>query len=79
VSLAVFGGDVLTVVAVFELGGWDASVVFEEAAVVEPVDPCQGGELEVVEAASGAAVAHELGLVEADDALRERVVVAVAA
>ena len=32
-------------------------MVFEEAAVVEPVDPFEGGELEVVEAAPGAFVA----------------------
>jgi len=46
--------------------------------VVEPVDPFQGGELEVVEASPGAFVADELGLVEADDRLGQGVVVAVA-
>ena len=51
---------------------------FEEAAVVEPVDPFEGGVLEVVEAAPGAAVADELGLVEPDDRLGEGVVVRVA-
>ena len=54
------------------------AVGFEEAAVVEPVDPFEGGELEVVEAAPGAAVADELGLVEPVDGLGEGVVVAVA-
>ena len=68
----------LTVVVLFELGRRDLAVGFEEAAVVEPVDPFEGGVLEVVEAAPGAAVADELGLVEPDDRLGERVVVRVA-
>ena len=51
VSLGRVGGDDVTVEAVFELGGWDATVVFEQPAVVEPVDPFEGGELEVVETA----------------------------
>jgi len=38
----------LTVVAVLELGGWDPAELVEQAPVVEPVDPFQGGELEVV-------------------------------
>jgi hypothetical protein len=42
----------------------DLSVGFEEAAVFEPVDPFEGGVLEVFEAAPGAAVSDELGLVE---------------
>ena len=57
----------------FELGWRDVAVGFEEAAVVEPVDPFEGGVFEVVEAAPGAAVADELGLVEADDRLGEGV------
>jgi hypothetical protein len=48
-------------------------VRLEESAVVEPVDPLEGRVLEVVEAAPGAAVADEFGLVEPDDRLRERV------
>ena len=35
-----------------------------EPSAVEPVDPFQGGQFEVVEASPGAAVVHELGLVE---------------
>ena len=65
-------------VAAVELGGWDLPVDFEEAAVVEPVDPFEGRVFEVVEAAPGAAVANELGFVEPDDRLGERVVVGVA-
>jgi hypothetical protein len=45
--------------------------------MVEPVDPLEGGELEVVEASPGAAVADEFGLVEPDDRLGQRIVVRV--
>ena len=62
---------------VFGFGWRDAvGVVVVEPAAVEPVDPFQGGELEVVESSPGAAVADELGLVEPDDRLGQRVVVA---
>ena len=40
----------LTIVDLFVLGRWDLPVGFEEAAVVEPVDPFEGGVLEVFEA-----------------------------
>ena len=68
----------MTVVDLFELGRRDVAVGFEEAAVVEPVDPFEGGVFEVVEAAPGAAVADELCFVEPDDRLGESVVVGVA-
>ena len=68
----------MTVVEVFELRRWDAAEVVEDGAVVEPVDPFEGGEFEVVEAAPGAFVADKFGLVEAVDGLGERIVVAVA-
>ena len=50
-----------------------ADVVVVEPSAVEPVDPFQGGELEVVEALPRSAVADELGLVEPDDRLGQRV------
>ena len=78
-SIGLVAGGVLTVVEVFEFGGWDAAEVVEQALVVEPVDPFECGELEVVEAAPGSAVADEFGLVEPDDRFGERVVVGVAA
>ena len=58
--------------------GWRdaADVVVVEPSAVEPVDPFQGGELEVLEPPPGAAVADELGLVEPDDRLGQGVVVA---
>ena len=65
----------LTVVEVFELRWRDAAEFLEEAAVVEPVDPFEGGEFEVVDAAPGAFVSNEFGLVEPDDRFRESVVV----
>ncbi len=71
--------DVLTVVVGFELGWWDAAEVVEDASVVEPVDPFEGGEFEVVETAPWPFVADEFCFVEAVDGLGERVVVAVAA
>ena len=69
----------LTVVDVFVVGGRDASEVVEDALVVEPVDPFEGGEFEIVEAAPRASVAYEFGLVEPDHGFGEGVVVAVAA
>ena len=44
-----FGRDVLTVVEVFVLCWRDVAELAEQAAVVEPVDPFEGGEFEVVE------------------------------
>jgi hypothetical protein len=48
-----------------ELGGRDIADGLQEPAVVEPVDPFQGGVLDVVDALPGAAPADQLGLVEA--------------
>jgi hypothetical protein len=36
----------LSIVACFGLGGWNVADGFEQAPVVEPVDPVQGGELD---------------------------------
>ena len=47
--------------------------VFVGPAVVEPVDPFGGGDFEVVEAFPGQARFDQLGLVEPDHRLRERV------
>ena len=47
----------------FEFGGWDAAEVVEDASVVEPVDPFEGGKFEVVEAAPWSSVAGQFGLV----------------
>ena len=44
-----FGWDVLRVVEVFELCWRDIAEFTEDAAVVEPVNPFDGGEFEIVE------------------------------
>jgi hypothetical protein len=63
----------------FELGRRDIANRLQEPAVVEPVDPLQGGVLDLVEALPGAASADQLGLVQPDDGLSQGVVIAVAA
>ena len=70
--------DGLTVVVGLELGWWHVAEFAEQASVVEPVDPFQGGEFEVFEASPGSTVADEFGLVEAVDGFGHGVVVAVA-
>ena len=57
----------------FVVGWRDSSEVVEDSPVVEPVDPFEGGELEVFETAPGAFVPDECGLVEAVDGFGERV------
>ena len=61
-----------------ELGGWEVAAVLVEAAVVEPVDPLGGGDLDVVDALPGPSRLDQLGLVEAVDRLGEGVVERVA-
>ena len=58
--------------------GWDPAEFVEESPVVEPVDPFQGGQLQVVEAPPRPQVADEFGLVEADDRFGQGVVLGVA-
>jgi hypothetical protein len=48
-----------------------------QSAVVEPVDPFQGGQLDVVQALPRSEPADQLGLVQAVEGLRGRVVVGV--
>jgi hypothetical protein len=52
-------------------GGRDVPDWPEETAVVEPIDPFEGGELDRFEAAPGAAPVNHLGFVEAVDGLGE--------
>jgi len=59
------GVDV-TVVVVLELDRWAVAEAAVQPGLVEPVDPSERGELEVVYAPSGAFVADALGLVEPD-------------
>ena len=46
--------------------------------MVEPVDPLQGGVLDLVEALPGATPVDQLGLVQPDDRLGQGIVIAVA-
>src|SRR3954449_9157123 len=75
------GGDrghlKLGIVGGLGLGGRDVPDRLEEAAVVEPVDPFEGGELDRFEAAPGAAPMDQLGFVEAVDGFGEGVIVAI--
>jgi len=57
-----------------ELGRRDVPDRLEQAAVVEPVDPLQGGVFDVVDALPGAAAPDQLGLVPPDDGLGQGVV-----
>jgi hypothetical protein len=52
---------------------------FQQAPIVEPVDPLQGHQIQLFQAAPGTQAANHLRLVEADHDLCERIVVAVAA
>ncbi len=56
----------------------DVSDGFQQAAVVEPVDPFEGGEFHGGEASPGTAAADHLGFVEADDRLCQSIVIRVA-
>ena len=55
-------------------GGWNVSDGFEQAAVVEPVDPFEGGHLDGFEAAPRAATMDHLRLVEAVDGLGQGII-----
>lgn len=59
----------------FELGGRGVVAVAAEPVVVEPVDPAEGGELELVDAvpAVGVGTVDGLGLVETVGRLGQRV------
>jgi len=69
----------LPAVGGLELGRREVADRLKQVAVVEPVDPCQGGQLDLLGGAPWAAAADQLGLVQPDDRLGERVVVAVTA
>ncbi len=68
----------MRIVARFGLGGGNVSDRFEEAAVIEPSDPFEGGHLDGFEVAPGATSVDHFGLVEAVDGLGQSVVVTVA-
>jgi hypothetical protein len=51
------------VVGGLELGWWEMADGLQEPAVVEPVDPLQGGVLDLIKTLPGATPADQLGLV----------------
>jgi hypothetical protein len=65
-------GD-LGIVARLGFGGRDIADGLEEAPVVEPVDPFQGGKLDCFDAAPRTAPADHLGLEQADNRLGKSV------
>src|SRR6202162_3667356 len=67
-----------SVVAVFGFCRGNVTNGLQQSAMVEPVDPFQGGELDGFERAPGPTPVDYLGLVEAVDGLGQGVVVAVA-
>ncbi len=72
------GGDGSRVTGRFVLRGRDVANCAKEPAVVEPVDPLQRGELEVIAAAPGTTAVDQLRLVEPDHRLGQGVIVRVA-
>jgi len=66
------------VVGGLEVGRWNVADWFQEPAVVEPVDPLQGGVLDLIQALPGATSVDQLGLVQPNDRLGQGVVERVA-
>jgi hypothetical protein len=64
---------VVTVVGVLVLGGRNKSDLAVQASVVEPVDVLDDGNLEVVDALPGAAVADQFGLEQRVERLGKRI------
>ena len=72
--MAGLGEDgLVTVVGGFELGGWDITASLVEAAVVEPVEVFEGGDLDLFDGAPGSARLDQFGLEQPDDRLGEGV------
>ena len=66
------------IVSFFGLGGRDIPDRLKQAAVIEPVDPFERGELHGFEVAPWSSPMDELGLVKTVDRLGESIVVTVA-
>ena len=64
----------LSIVACFGLGGWNVADRFEQAPVVEPVHPFQGGELDGFQASPRPASPDHFSLVEAVDRLGQGII-----
>lgn len=66
------------IIACFRLGGRDIADGFEQPSVIEPIYPFQGGVLDGLERAPRPTPMDHLGLEQADDRLRQRVIVRIA-
>jgi hypothetical protein len=62
-------------VEIFELGRWDVLAVAVQPSVVEPVNPFQGGEFDVVQGAPRAFAPDQFGLEQPDRRFSRGVVV----
>ena len=67
----------LNVVGGFRLGGRDVADGLEQAPIVIPIDPFEGGELDALKGAPWTAPMDHLGLEEPDHGFRQRIVVRV--
>ena len=65
----------LSVVGPLQFDGRDVAAVLVEAVVVEPVNPCGGGHLDVLGGAPRLAGFDQFGLVQTVDRLGQRVVI----
>ena len=72
------GAGDLGIVARLGFGGRNVADGLEQAAMVEPVDPFEGSELDRLGMTPGPAATDHLGLEEPDHRLRQGSVVAVA-
>ncbi len=68
----------LAIIHQFKLRRRNVADRFKQPTVVEPIDPFEGGVLDLVEITPGTTVVNDLGLEQSDDRLGEGVVVRVA-
>jgi hypothetical protein len=68
----------LSIIARFGFGRGNVSDRLQQSAIVEPVDPFEGGELDGLEVPPRPTPPNDFGLVESVDRLGERIVVTVA-
>jgi hypothetical protein len=71
-------GLIATIVVCLELGRRDVADRFHDTVVVQPPDPFEGGELDVLEVGLWSATPDDLSLEETDDRLSQGVVLGVA-
>lgn len=68
----------VTVVGLFQFGWWEVPAGLEHAAVVEPVDVFQGGDLDLFNGPPWTAGFDQFGLEQADDRFGQGVVIGIA-